>query len=344
MPIMKKQMKFLICGFGNIAQRHFRNLKKLQPNCKINVYTTKKDKYRIFNNELNISFSNNLLKFYKIDNIFHNLDEALDAENYDAIIVCTLPPDRLTVATKSAKKGFNLFIEKPLSSKFDGKVADLVKSIKGKCAIGYQMRFHPVLQQVRKIVRQKKLGNIYRVEVIHGNSVNNWTKGRNLNNFYVLKEDQGGGVILSQIHEIDYIDWIFGNYYPKAVEGGNFLKKNYGVEDNISILGYTYFNNQHIPTTIHLDFISKIPTRKLMLYGDKNSAEVNIIEGTIYNLNTRETYFYKKDWNDLFTDEMEAFLKSLKIGKWQEPLACLQDGVISLEKALQIKEILEETC
>src|SRR3989304_633786 len=111
-------MKFLISGFGNVAQRHFRNLKKLLPDCLIDVVCSKKERYRIFNNDLNISYVYNLRRIYNINNIYHNLDEAL-SNKYDAVFICSLPPNRVDIAIECAEEGLNLFIEKPLSNNLD---------------------------------------------------------------------------------------------------------------------------------------------------------------------------------------------------------------------------------
>lgn len=343
---MKKQMKFLICGFGNIAQRHFRNLKTLLPDCKIDIYREVKNQYRIFDDKLNITCTDDLKKRYDINNIYSNFIEALDAEIYNAVFICTLPPLRLKIAEEAVNRGFNLFIEKPLATTLDGieELEDKIQEVNLKCAIGYQMRFHPILQLAKRMIKANKFGEIYRIELVHCNSIYNWTHGRNLKDFYALKKSNGGGVILSQIHELDYLEWLFGYFDAVGVVGSNCLSKyNYGVEENVTILGNTCAFNSisaSIPTTIHLDFLSKIPRRTLKIYGMKQSVEVDIIKGLICDMDNRKIlYTSNKLWNELFLDEMKAFLKSLN-GKWQKPLADIFDGISSLTLALEIKEKL----
>src|SRR3990167_5888733 len=112
--------KFLFCGFGNIMQRHFMNLKELLPDCKTTVYTNKHTMYRVFDDNLNISHYESLLHAYDIDYICYNINDALDDDvNYDAVFIGTLPPERIDIAIKVAEKGNNLFIEKPLSNNLD---------------------------------------------------------------------------------------------------------------------------------------------------------------------------------------------------------------------------------
>lgn len=323
---MQKQKKFLIFGFGNISQRHFRNLKKLQSDCKINVYTNKYKKHRIFDYSLSLSFSNNLFEFYNINNIFYNIEEALNAENYDAIFLCSLPPDRIDIAIETVKRGFNLFIEKPLSNNLVGvyKLKEIIENKKLNCSVGFQMRFHPIIQDIKQMLDNKEFGEIYRIEVNHCNSIYNWTKGRkDLKDFYALKKINGGGVINSQSHEIDYLNYLFGKHYPISAIYGN--KLGYEVEDFITILSNLEIEGNCIPIVINLDFISSIPKREISIYGTKKAQSFNLLPSD------------SVDWNNLFIQEMEAFLGLLD-GKKDSRLATLEDGISSLEYVMGIKD------
>ena len=324
---------FLICGAGNIAQRHFRNLKTLLPDCVIDIYCSKREQYRIFDNNLNITLSNNLLDFYAINEIYHDLDEAL-LNKYDAAFVCSLPPERIDIAIEIAKRGFNLFIEKPLSNNLAQiyRLQDKVEENNLKCAIGFQMRFHPLLNKLKEMVDNNEFGNIYRIEVTHSNSIYNWTNGRDLKDFYALKEKNGGGVLLSQIHEIDYLTWIFGNFYPLSAIYGNRLRAE--VEDFITILSNLEIDGDCIPIIINLDFLSKVPTRRLKIYGIKDSIEIDFIDG-FYKTSTK-TGITTAAWNDLFLEEMKAFLNLLD-DKKDVRLATLEDGIHSLEYVMDVK-------
>jgi len=313
---------FLICGAGNIAQRHFRNLKTLLPDCVIDIYCSKREQYRIFDNNLNITLSNNLLDFYAINEIYHDLDEAL-LNKYDAAFVCSLPPERIDIAIEIAKRGFNLFIEKPLSNNLAQiyRLQDKVEENNLKCAMGFQMRFHPNLQKLKNMVDNNEFGDIYRIEAYHCNSIYNWTNGRDLKDFYALKNEAGGGVLNSQSHEIDYLTWIFGQQYPISAIYSNRL--GYGVEDNITILSSLELDNKCIPIIINLDFLLKVPTRKITIHGTEKIETFDLMDRSVV-------------WNDLFLAEMKASIKSLD-GEWQHPLAKLEDGISSLEYVMDIK-------
>ena len=319
---MEGSMKFLFCSMGNIAQRHFRNLKTLLPDCEIDVVCSTRTNYRIFDNELNISYINDLKKVYNIDKVYHDLDEAL-LNKYDAAFVCSLPPERIDIATDLAEQGVNLFIEKPLSNNSNRvyELQDIVEENKLKCAMGFQMRFHPTIQRIKDMIDNEKFGGIYRIEVNHCNSIHNWAKGRELKDFYTLKESNGGGVLLSQIHEIDYSVYLFGKHYPISAVYGSML--GFEVEDNISIMSVLDIGERCGLININLDFLSKIPTRKITIYGMDKIETFDLMNKSVI-------------WNDLFIEEMKAFLNLLE-DKKDSRLATLEDGMSSLEYCMDIK-------
>ena len=320
-------MKFLICGFGNIGQRHFRNLKTLLPDCKIDICSSPRHFHRIFDNKLNIAVcKNNLREYYNFNNFYfyHQLEDAIELNSYTAVFICSLPPKRIDIAIKCAKKNINLFIEKPLSNNLNRvyELQDIVEENKLKCALGFQMRFSPVIEEIKKMVDDDIFGDIYRIEVNHCNNIHNWTKDRDLKDFYALKEKCGGGVLLSQIHEIDYLTYIFGKHYPISAIYGNWLNKG-EVEDNITVLS-NLEKNYCIPIIINLDFISTILRRDITIYGLQKTQNFDLMP-----INSEQ-------WNDFFIHEMEAFLNLLE-DKKDSRLATLEDGMSSLEYCMDIK-------
>ncbi len=308
-------------------QRHFRNLKKLYPNCKINIYLPNKyNEHRIFDDDLNITFSNNLFKFYLIENIYYDIYQALNSQKYDAVFIGSLPPDRIDVAIEVVNKGFNLFIEKPLSHNLDKvyKLQEIVEEKKLKCGIGFQMRFSSVIQKIKQMVESMEFRNIYRIEVNHCNSIYNWTKGRNLKkDFYILSDNYGGLLLNQAVHEIDYLTYLFGTHYPISAIYGNIL--GFEVEDTISIMSNLETVGACIPIIINLDFLSSIPRRDITIHGMNKTQTFNLMSNNFV------------EWNNLFVEEMKAFIGLLE-GKKDERLATLEDGISSLEYVMDIKD------
>lgn len=320
--------KFLLCGMGSVMQRHFRNLKLLLPDCKINVYTAKKNQYRIIDNKLDIFYADNLFDKYDINDLYHNLEDALEAEMYDAVFIGTLPPERIDVAIKCAIKRFNLFIEKPLSNNLDKvyKLRDIIEEKNLKCAIGFQMRFHSIMKKINWMLEKEEFGEIYRIEVNHCQSIYHWTRGRSLKDFYALKKECGGGVLMSQVHEIDYLTWIFGRFCPISAIYGKWLLINSDVEDNVTILNSLEKRESGVvPIIINLDFLAKVPKRELIIHGTDQTMKFDLLPKD------------SVEWNNLFINELNAFIDSLN-GIKDNRLANIEDGIHSLEYICDIKD------
>ena len=76
--------------------------------------------------------------------------------------------------------------------------------------MGCQLRMHPGLQKIEEWIKQDKLGKIYSVQVDLGEYLPDWHPWEDYRQSYAARADQGGGVILTLIHELDYLHWLFG--------------------------------------------------------------------------------------------------------------------------------------
>ena len=143
-------MKILICGLGSIGKRHASNL----------LYLKKEN--LIFFRERNLDLNDNNLTKKKS---FISLAKALN-QNPDVAFICNTTSKHIDTAIECAKKGCHLFIEKPLSNNLKKlKILEsIVKKNKIKVMIGYNMRFHPLMIKIKKLLKNKKLGSVYNVQ------------------------------------------------------------------------------------------------------------------------------------------------------------------------------------
>ena len=97
-----------------------------------------------------------------------------------------------------------------------------------------QLRFNPVIKKLKNIIENNDLGNLlsFRAEVCeYMPSFHPYEDYRDL---YCSKE-LGGGVILTQIHELDLIVHLFGTLLMFAY-GGKLSSLEIDVEDSVDIL------------------------------------------------------------------------------------------------------------
>ena len=78
-----------------------------------------------------------------------------------------------------------------------------------------------------------------------------WHPKEDYKKSYASRKKLGGGVILTLIHEIDYLFWIFGKFKSVYSTGGNLTKLNTDVEDTVVS---NIVTKQNVPISLRMDF------------------------------------------------------------------------------------------
>ncbi len=89
---------------------------------------------------------------------------------------------------------------------------------------------------MKEIISSRKLGRIISVRVENGSFLPDWHPSENYKKSYAARDDLGGGVVLTCIHEIDYLYWFFGNVHEVYSITGKFSNLNIQAEDLSAIL------------------------------------------------------------------------------------------------------------
>lgn len=337
-------MKFLMAGLGGIGQRHVRNLRSLLgPEAEILAYRVRRDSPTL-TDSLGVEPGVNVDEKYGL-RVIPDLDAAL-GEAPDAVLICNPSSLHVSVAIKAARAGAALFIEKPLSNQNQGveELIDLVETRRLVGLVGYQMRFHPSLQRAHALLKVGAIGRVVAVRIEVGEYLPGWHTYEDYRQMYASRADLGGGVILSQIHELDYVYWLFG--MPKRVFalGGHLTRLEVDVEDTASILLECSVDGRSIPVHVHQDYIQRPPSRTCEIIGDAGKILVDLRQltltafdagGNISESSSNPGY----ERNQLFLDEMTHFLACLE-GR-ETPRVTVRDGARSLAIALAAKESIE---
>lgn len=326
--------KILMIGLGSIGQRHLKNIKELDSTIIIYAYRQRKKELVIKELEV-IKTHKNIQQYWGIEKEYYDSDEALNANHYDIVYICNPSSFHLETAIKVAEKGFNIFIEKPLSHNLEK--LDLFQSIvkeKGILVfIGFQMRFHPCVEWLKKEVVNNSFVS---ASVNHGSNMLTWHPYEDMKDTYVAHKSLGGGVLLTQIHELDLLLYIFGDVFVLGSCGGNNSNWKMDVEDSVDALLKTI---KGLPIQLHLNFIQELKNREIQVLIQTGQIwTVDLIRNKLVLDNQIMNYDMTINWNTLFLRQTRLVLESLKEGKVKEPLAGLEDGVKSLKLAMEIKE------
>ena len=91
-------------------------------------------------------------------------------------------------------------------------------------AVGYNLRFDPVISELRKLLAGKRL---LMVSISAGQHLNEWRPGTDYKKSYSASERQGGGVLRDLSHELDYCQWLFGKWSRVTALGGKLRRAGY---------------------------------------------------------------------------------------------------------------------
>ncbi len=334
-------MKILIIGLGGIGQRHLRNLRTVLGNdMEIAGYDSRPN-IPVLTDQLKVEEGQSLVEKYNLV-LFQDFEQAL-AQRPQAAFICNPTSLHVTAAIRAAREGCALFIEKPLSHNLEhvDELVSLVESHRLPAAVGYQMRFHPCLQRLHALVQEKKVGRILSVRAVVGEYLPGWHTYEDYRQGYAARKDLGGGVILSQIHELDYLYWLFG--MPRRVFGlgGHLSSLEMDVEDTADILMECVMDDHPVPISLHQDYMQNPPSRSCEIIGDSGkiltdirALRVDVFDGKGSAIESSSFEGFQR--NQLFLDELKCFLDGMQ-GK-QTPLVSLQEGIQSLRMALAAKE------
>ena len=190
-------------------------------------------------------------------------------------------------------------------------------------------------------MKKKKIGKIYSVSSDVGEHLPFWHRGENYKKSYASNKKLGGGVILTLIHEIDYLYWLFGKFKSVYATGGSLTKLKINVED--TVVGNILTLNK-IPISLRMDYWRNPPTRKLNIVGEKGQIFWDYYKMQtiiVYNNGKKIVKKLPRSWNRniMFKNIIKDFVNSVvKNKKMKIPL---EDGIYSLKAALALKKSLQ---
>jgi predicted dehydrogenase len=252
----------------------------------------------------------------------------------------------MQAALAAAAAGCHLFIEKPLSHQEEG-IEELIRLVdqRGLIAlVGYQLRFHPFVKRLQELLASQAIGRILAARVEVGEYLPAWHKYEDYRKMYASRADLGGGVILSQIHEFDYLYSFFGMPRRIFALGGHLSSLEIDVEDIASILLEFRADGYRFPVHLHQDYVQRPPSRGCQLVGDAGRILVDFSalrlqlfdrEGSVIEDHALENF----QRNQLFLEEVAHFLECIEKGT--SPIVTLRDGANSLRMALAAKASLQ---
>ena len=293
--------RFLIIGCGSIGNRHIGNLMANGAG-KILAFDIRADRLCEVESKYDIEALN-------------NLEEAWEQQP-DVALITTTTSTHIPLALQAAEHGCHLFIEKPLSDRLDG-VDELFEAIRRRnlvTLVGCNMRFHPGLKTIKKLLDEGAIGRVVAARVEVGHYLPDWHPCEDYRQGYSSCRDLGGGVILDAVHELDYIRWMLGEIESVSCFAGHLSHLQIETEDTAAIL--LRFNSGAIGE-IHMDYVQRTYSRSCHIIGDEGTIRWDYSSGEVryYSAATRQWQIFSNPsgWepNQMYLDEMKHFSRCL---------------------------------
>jgi predicted dehydrogenase len=325
----KDKRRILVVGCGSIGKRHIGNLLALKAG-EVVAFDVREER-RV-----------EVEKRWNIESVT-SLEEAFEQKPHAAVIA-TPPSLHIPVALQAAEHGCHLFIEKPLAAGMQrvGELLERAQRQRLVTLVGCNMRFHPGLMHVKKLIDAGAVGAVLSARAAFGQYLPDWHPREDYRKGYSARRDLGGGIILDAIHEVDYLRWLVGEIQSVACFAGRLSSLEIETEDSASLL--LRFASGAIGE-IHVDYVQRAYRRNAQIVGEKGTID--------WDYPSREVRWYSADdrqwravgaptdWeaNEMYLDEMRHFLRCLDGA--EAPALDLLNAKRVLEIALAAKAAAE---
>jgi len=334
-------VRALFLGLGGAGQRHLRNLKRLEPDVKVAAVRVRGRRFEI-GDALTADPSSDIVAKYGISEL-PDLAAGI-AWRPDFAVVASPSAVHLAQCGPLVEAGVGVLVEKPLGTD-EGELHRfyaLAERQRVPVAVGYSLRYHPCVQLLKAWSERGIVGAPQSLEVLVNSHMPSWHGYERPGDFYAGRRALGGGVVLTEIHEIDLLCWLFGPVSRVAAFGGTLGGYDIDVEDTVGIVASL---TSGVPVTMSLSFVQRPPMRRFTVNGRDGRVVMDIprlhiaaedVSGAaVENVDVPEF-----DRNTLFVEELRDFLTWIHDGIRSPSLATLESIEPGQAVALAVREAL----
>jgi len=262
----------------------------------------------------------------------------VDRADVDAVLVCTPPDSHAEIAVAALERGRHVLVEKPLARSV-AEAEPIVTAARAAfargvvCAVGFNYRHHPAIQQARRWMDEGAIGPLMYARMRHG------IAGRQdyASDWRTSAPTSGGGELLDQgIHLLDLARWFFGDFSDVRAMMTTSYWPIAPLEDNAFVLLRTAAGQV---VQLHASWTEWRNLFSLELFGREGYVRVKGLGGSY---GTESAVLGRRDFDAPFSEriieyrgedsswrsEWAAFRTAVLEG--QPPEAAAQDGLAAL--------------
>ena len=335
-----------IIGFGGIAQgAHAPGYRRLADECEIVAVADIAPERR----------EQAQSERWNIPHVTDNYHKLLEMPEVDAVSVCTPNLLHKQPTIDALRAGKHVLCEKPMAMN-SAECREMIAAASetgSKLQIGYNMRFHPGAQSLKRAVEQGVFGEVYhaRAQAIRRRRVPAF-------GVFIEKDKQGGGPLIDiGVHITDMTLWLAGHPKPASAVGsvvtkfgnragilgewGQWDPTKYTVEDFAVAL--IRFENG-LTMSLEASFIANIAKEEFSThlfgvgagaYFDANAGKYTMYREEFGTL-TDSTPGYLPSVQSTHSEEIRAFLAAIRDDRTIEEM-----GAATGEQALMVTQIMD---
>jgi predicted dehydrogenase len=237
-----------VVGAGSIGSRHQRILKQL-------------------GHQVSVVSANSP------DADFRSMSDALERESFDYVVIASQTSQHVIDLSALINNRFSgrVLIEKPLFEKLH----TLEDNNFSFAAVGYNLRFHPAIVWLKDTL--PKLGKLSSANFYVGQYLPTWRPDSDYRKSSSARDISGGGVLRDLSHELDLVQYLFGDWQQLTAVGGKFSDLEIATDDTFSIL-MTSTNCNAI--SVQLNYIDRIKQRYITINGNNGTVSIDLISNT----------------------------------------------------------------
>ena len=327
---MPKKIKISVVGIGLMGLQHIKAIKKSKFASLHSIVEIKKNGKELSNK-------------FKVP-LYKNIKILLAKHKPDAVIVATPNVLHEIDTIQFLKSKIPVLLEKPISDNIKSakKIINSASKNKTSLLIGYHRRHNSIVNNVKKIIENKKLGKIVSANILC------WLHKHNKYFNEKWRVSKGGGPLgINLVHDIDMICYLLGPVkYVQAFKSNNIRK--YKVEDTASvnlIFKSGTLCTLNVSDTITSPWSYELTAGENPAYPktDQSSYFIGGTKGSVQFPNLK-FWYYKKErswWNNIYNSKIkvkksnETLINQINhfsrvVMKKEKPKVAGKDGLNSL--------------
>ncbi|WP_107923580.1 Gfo/Idh/MocA family protein [Lysinibacillus parviboronicapiens] len=295
---MMSVRKAVVIGYGSIGQRHIRLLNSL------GIATVVVSKHQI-----------------DVEKSYSTIEEAIESEYPEYIVVANETYLHEEMLTRIQDTGYDqrILVEKPLFAKMTSKNYHF-----SSLYVGYNLRFHPIIQKLFELLKSEQ---IISVNAYVGQYLPTWRPNTDYTKGYSADVTKGGGVIRDLSHELDYLNFLFGNWAEMTASGGQISDLSIQSDDYFSVL---YQTQTGINVSVEMNYLDRIIQRQLVIQTNEHTFKADLI-GQKIQIDS-EIIRFKVDRDETYLNQHIALLNN------HVDMLCDLQGGLDIVRMIEVAE------